>query len=298
MPEILDDPSNQQEIQQILDQVYPVLNDPSSSYYLPTFIRSNGYDPYNVTSPWTWNLNDATTLKTAGSACLDIAADDENYPCTVATNAYILDPTVMPVLKLTQVSLQGFSNAHSERPVCQSDGVTIIQTVDFSTLGPPQPAQVTITGNFELDLNCCCSQDKLSCLPSTSSQYKGTGTFLATIPSSSVTITYSITDLAPNVLTIAVSKVVLNVPNGQGGLPNIQVTVHILSAGDVQAFNNLANEAFNSAAGLDTILANTQTFLNTADALQLFGKIVTDEVDGYLRANHDYPFNNPSLSII
>jgi len=298
VPELLDDPSNQQEIQQILDQVYPVLNDPSSNYYLPTFIRNNKYDPYDVSSPWTWNLNDPTTLSTAGTVCNDIANNDNTWPCTVATNAYILDPSIMPVLKLTNVVLSGFSNAVSERPVCQSDGVTIIQKVDFSTLGAPQPPQVTVTGSFELDLNCCCSTDHKTCLPSTSSPYVGTGTFLATIPSSSVTITYSITDLAPNVLTITVSSVQLAVPNGSNGLPNIQITVKIVSAGDIPAFNNLANEAFNSQTGLDAVLSNTETFLNTTAALQLFGNIVTQEVDGYLQANHDYPFNNASLSII
>jgi hypothetical protein len=131
------------------------------------------------------------------------------------------------------------------------------------------------------------------------------GTFLATIPNpadqittpTTGTIVFVIDQLSPGVLTIRATSVTFALPVNKQGNPSILITINITSAGDVPEFNTLAEEAFNSAQGINQIMINLNGALNTSSALQQFSTVITNEIDGYLKQNHMYPFNNPTLAI-
>jgi hypothetical protein len=111
---------------------------------------------------------------------------------------------------------------------------------------------------------------------------------------------FTITQLSPGVLTLQAKSVKLSVPNQPGSnpaKPNMSVAIQITSAGNQAVFNNLAEEAFNSAESINTILNNANNELSSPSELTSFSKLVTGEVDDYLQGNHLYPFNNPSASI-
>ena len=68
------DGSIQQVIQDMLNSVLPTINTPGGQYYLPTWIQTNGYDPYGKTEAMTWSvsLSDPTVIQTAASICAQI----------------------------------------------------------------------------------------------------------------------------------------------------------------------------------------------------------------------------------
>jgi hypothetical protein len=309
MSEFFDTDSEQDLIQQLLDKIYPSLNDPNSSFYLPNLVKSQGYDPYIVPGGWPWTITDSTTLNLANTICLDIAVGDNNWPCSAASIPYKLDPSVALQLTLNGtppdpgLKISGLSNVVSERPTVASDGVTVTQVVQLSTISNLAPA-MTLTGSFVITLNCCCMQNN-DCIQGTSQPQPGYGTFVATVPNpkdkiatpGTATVVFKITEIAPNVLTLEVESVTYALPVNTSGNPSIFVDIKITSAGDEVGFNNLAQEAFNSASGIATILSNLNNVLNEADALTKFQDIVTTEVDSYLKQNNLYPFNNPSLAL-
>ncbi len=309
MAELLDDSSDQQTIQEMLDKLYPILNDPSQKYNLSSFIKNNGYDPYNISNQWTWSMSDSNAMQLVSTACGDIADNANTYPCASSNDYYIANPASTPQLILSSIQIQGMSAVQSERPTVASDAVTITQVMDFSTISPYTP--LTVTGNFTLNLNCCCSADQSTCLANTAAPYQGLGTFKAIIPnpkypppvgqpSCSMTIVFKITQLSPGVLTLVAQSVVLTVPGmpNNKNMPNIDVSISITSAGNQKTFNNLAQELFNSQQSLDTILTNANNELGSQVELAQFSKLVTGEVDDYLKGNNLYPFNNSSLSVV
>lgn len=311
MAELLDNSSDQQTIQEMLDKLYPILNDPSQKYNLANFIKNNGYDPYNITNQWTWSTADSNAMALASTACGDIAINANTSPCASIKDYYISnpDPAAKPKLILSDIQIKGMSAVQSERPTVAADAVTITQVLDFSTLSPYTP--LTVSGKFTLDLNCCCSKDQSTCLPSTSQPYQGLGTFTATIPdpkhappagkaSCSLKIIFKITQLSPGVLTLNAESVILMVPEmpHSRGMPNMYVSIEITSAGNQKTFNGLAQELFNSPESLTTILKNANSELGSQTELTQFSRLVTGEVDDYLKGNNLYPFNKPSLSIV
>jgi hypothetical protein len=310
MSEFLDDQSEQDLIQQMLDKIYPILNDKNGGFYLPTFVRNSKYDPYDLPVKWSWNLTDSNSIDTAGIICQDVAINDNTYPCTPATDSYILDPSVTVTLSLTDVVIAGLSNIFTQRPTVAADGVTVTQIVELSTLTPPPyppptTPSVTVGGNFVLTLNCCCSADKKTCVTGTSSQQTGTGTFLATIPNPKDTVktptmaalTFVIEQISPGVLTIKATNVAFTLPVNQDGNQSIFVDINITSTGEQESYNQLAENAFNSASGIQTLLTDVNQQLNTESALGQFSDVITNEIDGYLKQNHMYPFNSPSFAI-
>lgn len=298
---------NTQYIQQMLDSFYPQLNNPASgNYYLPNFIANNHYDPYG---PFDWNigqLTDKGLLEAAAAICPSI--DINSSPCG-DTASYITAaiPPNYPTLSIAQGAIGGLRNAVLLRPIAQPpDGMTINAEVDFGTLTNfPQP--ITIAGNFTFVNYCCCSNDGSSCSgpprPET-----GTGNFSATLPNpvtspnarGKALMVFKITDLAPGVLNLAVQSVSFVPPLDGDGSVSMAMTINITSipkGANPQSYSNQAEKAFNSAQARQTIIASINATLMQSGNLTTISKLLTNVIDGYLRDNHQYPFDGSSFAI-
>lgn len=297
--------STQQLIQSMLNSVLPTMNTPGTSYYLPTWVTTNGYDPYGATEVMHWpvTLTDPTVLQTAASICAQIGMNGE--PCSDPDAFYIGAPGNSPVLvvggdNLGDLLISGFSNAVMSSMTSEaSDPYTIYAQVYFSTL-PNYPSNTQISGNFTFTEYCCCSDDQKTCITTPDAQ-TGSGTFTATINGSAIgSITFKITDLAPGVLTIGVQSVVFSVPLNADGNPAITITIDITSIPpnvNSQTYNDAAMEAFNSPQALFNIVTQMNAIMSQPTQLAAIGTILTQLVDGYLKNNHQYPFNAASLAL-
>jgi hypothetical protein len=293
-------------IQQIMDGIYPKLNEPGTPYYLPTFVTANHYDPYG---PFNWNvgqLTDKDLLNAAAAICpsIDIVSGSG---CT-EEQSYITAaiPPNYPTLLITNAYIGGLKNALAERPIAQPpDGRVIIMQVDFGTLAS-FPSAITISGNFTFTNYCCCSNDGKNCVGSPKSEV-GTGNFTATLPGpespgarGNGVITFAITALAPGVLNLAVQSVKFTPPLSSGGGPSMGVVINITSipkGSNPQSYSNMAMKAFNSDQARQSIINSINLTLNEPGNLATFGDILTKEIDGYLRENHQYPFDGSSFAI-
>src|SRR5271165_101980 len=127
--------SIQEVIQNLLNSVLPIINTPGTSYYLPTWVLTNGYDPYGKTEALTStvNITDPTAIETAASICADIDATGE--PCKDPNAFYIGAPGTQPLLVLGgndpgDLIITGFSNAVITYMTSQpSDPYTIVAQV-------------------------------------------------------------------------------------------------------------------------------------------------------------------------
>src|SRR5215212_6218581 len=109
----------QEYIQQIMDGLYPKLNDPNSGdYYLPNFILKNKYDPYG---PFGWDLGQLTDpgmLEAAAPICPSIDVVDS--PCgDVASYITATMPPNYPTLNIANGLIGGLANAVLTRPIAQ-----------------------------------------------------------------------------------------------------------------------------------------------------------------------------------
>jgi hypothetical protein len=296
--------SIQQVIQDMLNSVLPTVNTPGGQYYLPTWIQTNGYDPYGKTEAMTWavSLSDQAVIQTAASICAQI--DQGGEPCSDPDAFYIAAPGTQPKLVLGgkpgDLLISGFSNAYMASMTSQaSDPYTIIAVAQFSTL-PNYAPNAVISGVFTFTEYCCCSDDQKVCTTTPDAQ-TGSGTFTATVNgSATATITFKITDLAPGVLTIGVQGVNI-VPPMKGGNPAITITIDITSIPknvNSQTYNDAAMEAFNSSQGLNNIVSQMNAIMNQPAQLNAMGNILTQVIDGYLKNSHQYPFNTASLALV
>lgn len=287
--------NQQQFIQGILDKVYPYLNDPSNQFYLPKYLQANGLDPYSPPAGSTWdiqNLNDQSVLDQIGPVCTAIQLNADTNPCSGNLN-YNAVPSRGPDVTLSNIVVKGASNAKvASATAVSSDGYTIEIVVDFSTL-PNFASPITVTGNFSLTLYCCCGPGQTGCQQSgsTGSPEVGSGTFVIEIGGSSATGTVQITDLQEGTLNIAVTKIVY-----AADPKNIKITPTITSIpkNTEQSYNNLVTEAFSSPDTLNFVLAQVNVQLNTQNALNQMGGIISKDLDDFLRANHEYPFDQSS----
>src|SRR5215813_3683147 len=248
--------SIQQVIQDMLNSVLPTVNTPGGQYYLPTWIQTNGYDPYGKTEAMTWSvsLSDPTVIQTAASICAQIYQGGE--PCSDPDAFYIAAPGTQPTLVLGgspgDLLISGFSNAVMTSMTSQaSDPYTIVAIVNFSTL-PNYPSNGVISGKFTFTEYCCCSLDQKVCTTAPEAAV-GSGNFTAKIDgSATATITFKIIDLASGVLTIGVQGINLVMPTKNGN-PAITITIDITSIPkgvNSKTYNDAAMEAFNSPQGL------------------------------------------------
>ena len=292
---------DQQFIQQLLDNTYPILNDPNSSYYLPTFMKNNGYDPYG---PFNWNLSSLTDQKlidAAATICPTISIASTT-PCGKDLYYISFPPPPYPSLELNNCQITGMSNCVSERPIAGgSDGRQITIQMDFSTLtGGKYPAQVTISGEFAFTQYCACSADGTK-VDGQAQPEVGRGTFAGTIPSSNLIIHFAITQLATNVLTLGVTSVAFNIPNDTDGGPKISISIDITSipeGANRESYNNVAMEAFQAPGSRTQILQQINVAMNLPSILEKVGSVLTAELDGYLKANNKYPFGSSLGAVI
>ncbi len=297
--------SAQQLIQSMLNSVLPIMNTPGTSYYLPTWVTANGYDPYGATEVMHWpvTLTDPTVLETAASICVQIW--ENGQPCLDPIAFYIGAPGNPPVLVVGgdnpgDLLISGFSNAVMSSMTSEaSDPYTIYAQVYFSTL-PNYPSNTQLSGKFTFTEYCCCSDDQATCITTPDAQ-TGSGTFTAIIDGSATgSITFKISDLAPGVLTIDVQSVVFSVPLNADRNPAITITIDITSIppnANSQTYNDAAMEAFNSPQALFNIVSQINAIMSQPTQLAAIGTILTQVVDGYLKNSHQYPFNTASLAL-
>jgi hypothetical protein len=300
---------DQEFIQSIMDGIYPKLNQAGSSYYLPTFITNNHYDPYG---PFSWNigqLKDQDLLNSAASICpsIDIV---QGGVCSNPDQMYITAaiPPNYPTLSVVNSSVGGLKNALSQRPMAQApDGRTVIMTIAFGTL-PSFPAPITLSGNFTFTSYCCCSNDGKVCAGPPQPAV-GMGTFTAMMPNpqtspaarGNAVITFNITALAPGVLTLVVQSVKFQPPMEATGGPSMAVSINITSippGSNPQSYSNVAMKAFNSPEARQSIVNSMNGTLNAPGNLATFSDLLTKEIDGYLRENHMYPFDGSTVAIV
>jgi hypothetical protein len=297
---------DQEFIQQMMDSLYPQLNTPGGSYYLPTFVTNNGYDPYG---PFSWDLGqlkDPSVLGGVSTICQGIDISVGGY-CTNTSEAYVSAaiPPNFPTLSLAACYLGGLRNVLAQRPIAQApDGRTIIMPVTFGTIAG-LPLAITINGNFTFTAFCCCSTDGTNCSGPAQPQV-GTGTFSASMPSvvgstnANCVLTFAITQLAQGVLTLVVQGVQFNPLLFADNSPNMTVTVDITSipkGANQQSYSNIAAEAFNNAQARTTIVSQINASMNVPGTLATISDILTKEIDGFLQANHQYPFDQSSFAL-
>lgn len=301
------DPTMQQYIQQIMDGLYPKLNDPNSgNWYLPQFIKSDNYDPYG---PFNWNLGQLTDpgmLAAAAPICPSI--DIVTSPCGTGSYITAAMPPNYPTLNIPTAMLGGLSNAVLERPIAQPpDGYVITARVDLGTL-PNFAKAVTITGNWTFVNYCCCSTDGNTCSGPPQAE-TGEGTFTATMPDPNVAssnaagyaaIQFTITNLSPGVLTLQVNSINFFPPTYSDGTPSMAVVIQITSipkGANPQSYSDMATKGFNSAQARQSVISSINTTLNLPDNLSVISNLLTNVIDGYLQANHQYPFDGSSAAI-
>lgn len=298
---------DQEFIQQIMDGIYPKLNTPGTSYYLPTFITDNHYDPYG---PFAWDLGqlkDQDLLNSVATICpsIDITVGSPCNPDQFYVTAAI--PPNYPTLVLSNSFVGGLKNALSERPMAQPpDGRVIIMQVDFGRLAT-FPTAITLNGNFTFTNYCCCSDDGKTCASGPRAEV-GLGNFTATLPDPNKSpnarggaqIIFAITALAPGVLTLQVQSVKFQPPANADGSTSMFVKIDITSipkGANPQSYNDMAMKVFNSAEATQNIVNSINATLNAPSNLSMFSDLLTKEIDGYLRDNHQYPFDGSSFAI-
>ncbi|MBV8827596.1 MAG: hypothetical protein JO108_00045 [Acidobacteriaceae bacterium] len=292
-------------IQQMIDEVYHEINDPSSAYYGPKFVVANHYDPYTGIPPqpggFGWNFGQMTQpefVSAASSICPTIGASDSSKCLGYTTSAV---PPNYPKLNLTAVSITGFSNVVLKEPQLQPDGVTLVTTADFSTLPPSSgyPAKVVIAGQFALTVYCCCPPANSPTSPCEANApidpQTGQGTFTATIPSCSATVTCTINNLNnPGVIpTLTADSFNFLVPtNSQTHGPNMSIDVKITNVPPDQqsGWNQQAMKVFNDPKALASILNTLIATMNQPGDLAVLANILTTQLDNYLRAHGLYPY--------
>jgi len=296
----------QQYVQQILNGVVNNLNTPGNAFYFPTWLASNGYDPYgkNIAMNWPFTMNSTDMLNAASNICSDIGGANPSV-CASYKDDYIGDPANAPVLTLGGAAgdllVSGFSNALIQGMTVQNDDLPlqISTNIVFSTL-PNFPPEPVISGNFSLLQHCCCSTDGKTC-DLASVPYTGSGTFTASIVGvSNAAIMFEITQLAQGVLDLQVNSINLTVPTS-GGAPNINTTVNIQSfppGTNTQSYNNLAAEAFNSPSGKTDMIQQINSVMNQPGQLSSMTEALSKVVDQYLESNNLYPFNHASLALV
>ncbi|MFO7562836.1 MAG: hypothetical protein R6X02_09360 [Enhygromyxa sp.] len=301
-------------IQQLLDSVYPKLNDPNSGeYYFPAFLQNGNYDPYG---PFNMQLEITSdeVIKAASAICGDVQINDPSV-CPKG-QMYVGAQKMPPKLELSNVYIHGLSNAVLQRPIAGgSDGFSIKAHVLFSTL-PASPAgaklkhpldlQASLRGNFRLTQYCCCCDKGSTDCSGSPVPVVGTGTFVATVNQpGSADGSLQITKLEQNALTIAATSVTLQVPtSSKTGGPDITVSVTIdnfpdnFPPGEKKAYDTLANEAFNDKSAQENVLKQINSLVSAKDVLETFGQVLTNAIDGYLKAHHQYPFNSADASLL
>lgn len=292
-------------VQKMLNQVMGMINTPSTTnpYYFPNWIKANGYDPYgeNKVMSWALSITDPTIVNQANAICPTI--DIQGSPCP-GIQDFIGVPQKYPQLTLGgpnagELIVTGATNSFMSSMSCdQNNALSITAVMLLSTL-QNYPKNIIITGDFTFIQYCCCSQDGNTCSGPPVPEV-GTGSFSATFNSTpQITINFNITQLSPGVLTIAVSKINF-VPNSGGGNPDISVAIDIKSipkTSKKDAYNKMAMAAFNSADGLNQLVQQINVVLNDPAQLSFMSNALTNVIDGYLRDNHQYPFDGSFLAV-
>ncbi|HUR80970.1 MAG TPA: hypothetical protein VM733_09400 [Thermoanaerobaculia bacterium] len=297
----------QEYIQQIMDGLYPKLNDPNSGdWYLPNFILKNKYDPYG---PFGWDLGQLTDpgmLEAAAPICASIDVVDS--PCgDVASYITATIPPYYPTLNIVGGLIGGLANAVLARPIAQPpDGMKVKTRADFGTLNTfPKP--ITIKGDWTFVNYCCCSNDQKTCSKPATPE-TGNGNFTATMPDPALgavqsgycNLDFTITNLAPGVLTLAVTAVNFFPAAYKDGSPGMQVNINITSipkGANPQSYSNMAMKAFNSAQARSSVINSINATLNAPGNLQMISNLLTNVIDGYLKANRMYPFDQATFAI-
>jgi len=295
----------QQIIQDMLNKVVGMVNTPGNAYYLPDWIAKNGYDPYGAAIGMSWSvtLTDPSVIQAAAGVCPTV--DIVKSVCDKGQS--IGAPNTNPSLVLGSgqpggMLVSGGRNAYVASLAADMNNPYLITGLgSISSLGSPLPPALVISGDFKFTQYCCCSLDGKTC-SQPAAAVDGNGTFTATVNGTSqIQINFKITNLAPNVLDIAVTGMMFTPPMKLGTqTPNITVKVDITNipkGANRQSYNQMAENAFNSDAALQNVNQQINAVMNDPLQLTFIGNLLTKVIDGYLSDNHQYPFDGSSKSI-
>jgi hypothetical protein len=293
-------------IQKMLDQVMGMINNPapSNSYYFPTWLKANGYDPYGKDKVLQWSLSitDPTIVSQANAICPTI--DIQDSPCP-GPQSFIGVPQKYPSVTLGgpkpgQLVVSGAQNAFMKSMTCDVNSPLQLQAVMLLSTLPNFARNVVISGDFDFTQYCCCSADGNVCTGPPVPEI-GTGTFSATCNSTpTITLFFDITKLSPGVLNIAVNKINFIPSANWPGSADITVAIDIKSipkTSKKDAYNNMAMAAFNSADGLRQLVQQINAVMNDPSQLAFMGTALTNVIDGYLKSSHQYPFDGSYLAL-
>lgn len=278
--------SDQAVIQQMLDKLKAQLNTPGSSIYLPTIIKSAGYDPF-VGTPWSMDQLPAPGGTVAAkNICTGVFQSRGQFGIPTPT-------TPLPSLLVTDSTgakgptVTGASNmVVTSMTAGGSDGRTITVQTWFS-------AEIQVTGNFVLTQSCCQTSDHKTCADA-AEQEIGKGTAVATLGVQQtpppITVVQQISALAPGVLTFVVNSVNYN--------PDPNTFSISAKVENLEPFwQQSVDEVLGSVQTKQAIIQQINAQLVSSGFLTTLGNQLTTRIDQYLKDNHMYPFDSSFLSL-
>jgi hypothetical protein len=252
-------------IQFVVDLFYKQAIDPSSPQFLPTLIQGQTnptYEPYSYTQPF--NPVALTDLSAASAVCSTQGGATENY---------IVTPDTTPLLSLTNLQIAGISNALPDPATVTNDTIAI--TAALSTYpSSVAPAPLTISGDFSLTQYCCETTDFSTCA-APSGSFVGTGTFVVRIKNSTAEASVLVGVNADNELVATVQSLQWLASDSA---TNIIATVDILSIpqdADRDTWNSYTEEALNSAAARQKLVASVQQMMGESATLASLSTLIT-----------------------
>jgi len=258
--------------------LYKQLIDPKSSYYLPKLIKSSEppYDPFKVASfP---SPPPESMFEGSQNICFQVGLT--KTPPLIFGVA-----SAGPLLKLTDVTVTGLSNATLAVPVVTDapTSATITDSAAFGRISGMQP-NIALAGSFTIDQACCLKDAKHQGHPCQTGDPQfttsGNGTFTATIATSSVAgkATVSI-DGATQKPKIVVNSLTYS---AEETVANIVITVVIKSISDPveqKAWSDFATEAFETTESLQALVTGVNHSLSDPGTLADLSRKLTDALN-------------------
>lgn len=259
-------------LQFVVDVFYRKAIDPTSSLFLPTQIQGQTNPTYEPYSAGHW---DPVNLTKGSDSAAAVCGSQGG-----ATQTYIAPPDAIPTIALSDVTIYGISNVLPAPPQVNNDVVSA--TAAFSTYDTSiAPKPLTVKGNFELTQLCCLSADLETC-DQPPEPFVGTGTFVATINSSSIA-TSVLVGTSGNTLTATVQSLEWQ---ASADASNIKGTVDITSIppdANRDYWNQYAEEALNSTEARAGFVKNVEEVLSAQSTLDSMSQLLTEALQSILK---------------
>jgi hypothetical protein len=255
--------------QVIVDALYRAAIDPQSNLFLPKQIQGQTnptYEPY-VAGHW-----DAVNLAAGTAAAAAVCTDEPG-------GDYVVEPNTTPALLLSNVTIEGVSNAKPDPMSVNNDVVSAsatLSTYDSSVA----PTPLTVLGDFSLTQHCCPTDDFQTC-SGPEVDFTGTGTFAVNILSSNVSATLLLGESGDN-LTVTVQTLDWTASSDAS---NITATVDIESIpedANRDSWDTYTEEALNSDEARAQLVVNVQQVLAQPSTLDSLSQLITNAINSIL----------------